>query len=103
MFGRRKSASHEQRIENPLLFAVRSKDPNGPMTVHIDPSQVANGHEAGLILADFAAHFAKALTMTGTAESEAVAISEIRALFDAELDAPTMPVRGGINSTPEDN
>ena len=96
MFGRKKQDTQPRRIDNPLMCAIRSKDPNGPMTTHIDVSQIANRAEAGIILADFAGHLAKAQAFGGKAESEAKAMFDIRSLFDAELDSPTTAVVGGI-------
>ncbi len=97
MFGRKKSSvSGPVRIDNPLLVAVRDSDPDGPMTVRIDVAQISNAHEAGLILADFAKHFAKALTATGKAASEEAAMTELRWMFDAEMNQPTDGAQGGV-------
>jgi hypothetical protein len=96
MFGRKKAEAGITRIDNPLLVAIRAADPGGPMTVHIDASQVNSGPEAGIILADIATHFAKALAFAGKAESEARALADIRSLLDAELDSPTTQVAGHL-------
>jgi len=91
-FGRKKKV----RIEQPLLIAMRDQDPNGPMAVHIDPSQLGSAQEAGLVLADFAKHFSNALAEYDLAESPEQAMEQIRLLFDAELDNPTQDAEGGL-------
>ena len=49
----------------------------------------------GTILADAARHIAAALSVEGP-DTETVLVHNIRARFNAELDAPTSTVRGGF-------
>lgn len=74
-------------ISDPMLIAQKTKD--GGMTVMLDPIQVGSAAAGGLILADIARHFSRALVASGLEKSEAAAIGEMRRLFMAEMDHPT--------------
>jgi Domain of unknown function (DUF5076) len=91
-------ASNPSVPEPPFFMAFRSHNPNGPVTVHIDPARIENADVAGIMLADFAKHMARALRMTGTSRNEQQTLRAIRAMFDAELDRPTQDVSGRLKS-----
>jgi hypothetical protein len=93
LFGKRAPAHGESEI-SPFLVAWRTE--NGGMTVKLDPSRIQSTGAAGIILADIARHFARALTQYGAASSEQRAVNEILRLFDAEMDRPTDSGTGSI-------
>ncbi len=96
LFGRKRT---EQPVKTePFFVAYRDDDPNGPMTVTIDPDQVESASHAGLMLADFARHFARAMSQAGKSESEGQALQDVVKLFNAEIDHPTGPVDGAIRN-----
>lgn len=84
------------RIENPILIIMRNNTSDESCTFHIHPELISNASEAGLIFADAAKHMANALVQTGKATDTEEALSQIRALFDAELDTPTQQADGQI-------
>ncbi|PWE17212.1 DUF5076 domain-containing protein [Marinicauda salina] len=86
-------AEHE---DVPFFVAFRTAEAG--MTVHIDVDQVENGASAGIMLADFARHFASALAQTGKAAGPDAALEEILELFGAEIDNPTDTVEGSIRN-----
>ena len=93
MFGKRKLP--EQEVQNaPFLVAWRSED--GGMTVKLDPGRIGSTGAAGIMLADIARHFSRALTQYGAARSEARATEEILEMFRAEMDSPTDLGSGSI-------
>ncbi len=97
MFFKKKAAATPQ--ENaPFFAAYRDADPNGPLTVHIDPGQIESPAHGGLMLADFAQHMSRAMAQTGKADSEDAALDAIVKLFQAEIERPTGPVHGSIQN-----
>ena len=84
----------EKRLVDPMLVAVLNK--GGGMDVHLDPVQIGSAAKAGIILADFARHFARALAASRLEASEDAALAGIMALFHAELDRPTDLGEGGL-------
>lgn len=93
LFGKRKPTQGEIDA-SPFLVAWRTEE--GGMTVQLDPSRIESTGTAGIILADIARHFARALTQYGAAPSEERATSEILQLFDAEMERPTDLGTGSI-------
>jgi len=93
MFGRKKEK--EVKIENPLLISLMQND---ELVVHLDPSQVGNPSQGGVVLADIAIHFSRALVGIGAASGEDEALDEIKRVFNAELDNPQGNAEGGIVS-----
>ena len=93
LFGKRKPTQKEIEV-SPFLVAWRNQD--GGMTVQLDPSRIESTGAAGIMLADIARHFARALTQYGAAPSEERATTEILQLFDAEMDRPTDLGTGSI-------
>lgn len=89
----------KQVLHNPFFIALRDSDPNGPMEVRIDPSQVNDATEAGIILADFAKHFARALHQTEKAPSEGEALTTIQSFFNEEILNSTQNPDGGIQQS----
>ena len=89
MFGKRKpvSEAHGLPADGPFLVAYRTED--GGMTVKLDPARVRSAGAAGIMLADLARHFARALTQYGAERSEDDAIDQMLAMFKAEMDSPT--------------
>lgn len=83
-----------RKITDPMLIALKTKE--GGMTVTLDPSQIGSGAAGGLILADLARHFARALAAARLEASEDAALAEILRLFQAEIDHPTDPGEGSI-------
>ncbi len=96
LFGRKRT--EQPAKTEPFFIAYRDEDPNGPITVSIDPEQVESAPHAGLMLADFARHFARAMSQVGKAESEVHALRDVVKLFNAEIDHPTGPVDGSIRN-----
>jgi hypothetical protein len=93
LFGKR-VPTQEGSDASPFLVAWRTED--GGMTVQLDPSRIKSTGAAGIMLADIARHFARALTQYGAASSEERATTEILRLFDAEMDRPADPGIGLI-------
>ncbi|XBQ15662.1 MAG: DUF5076 domain-containing protein [Oceanicaulis sp.] len=80
----------------PFFLAFRTKD--GEIGVQLDPEAMEGPGHAGVLLADFARHFAMAFAQTGKASSPDAALDEILDLFEAELENPTDAPRGGISN-----
>ena len=97
MFFKKKTADSGRGAE-PFFVAYRDADPNGAVTVQIDPDLIESPAHGGLMLADFARHMARAMSQTGKAESEAQALDTILNLFQAELDNPTCPIQGSMQN-----
>jgi hypothetical protein len=95
LFGKRKPASSDQNLNNsPFLVAYRGED--GGMVVKLDPARVGSAGAAGIMLADFMRHFARALTQYGVARSEEDATAEMLSIFKAEVESPTDLGSGSI-------
>lgn len=90
MFGRKKAT----RLDNPLLLAFF--DEENALNVRIDADQLQEAGWAGIILADLEQHFANALAAAGKAASPEVALTEIRAIYAAEIANPTDTPTGGL-------
>lgn len=93
MFGRKKEK--EVKIENPLLIAIMQND---ELVVHLDPSQIGNPSQGGVVLADIAIHFSRALTSIDAASDEGEALNEIKRVFNAELEKSQGNAEGGLVS-----
>ena len=93
MFGKRKPTEQEIN-QSPFLVAWRTED--GGMTVKLDPARIKSTGAAGIMLADFVRHFARALTEFGATPSEAQATAEMLRMFNAEMDSPTDLGSGSI-------
>jgi hypothetical protein len=95
VFGKRKPAPSGQDVNNsPFLVAYHGED--GGMVVNIDPARVGSAGAAGIMLADFMQHFARALTQYGAARSEEEATADMLAVFKAEVESPTDLGSGSI-------
>ncbi|MEM9971123.1 MAG: DUF5076 domain-containing protein [Pseudomonadota bacterium] len=92
MFWKKKEA--EISIENPMLIAMRVENATGTLAVHLDPQQLGNPAESGVMLADIARHMAGALASTSFDGSEEEAFEQILKIFNAEAKSPTQPVAG---------
>ncbi|HTV71585.1 MAG TPA: DUF5076 domain-containing protein [Rhizobiaceae bacterium] len=93
LFGKRKPVQTETDT-SPFMMAWRTED--GGMTVKLDPARVGSAGAAGIMLADFTRHFARALTQYGATKSEEEATAEMLRLFNAEMDSPTDIGSGSI-------
>ena len=82
------------RIVDPMLIAQKTKE--GGVNVHLDPAQIGSGAAGGIILADLARHFARALAAARLERSEDHALGEILRLFQAEIERPTDMGEGGL-------
>lgn len=82
------------KIVDPMLIAQRNRD--GGMSVRLDPTQIGSAATGGLILADLARHFARALAAARLEPSESRALGEILRLFEAEIERPTDLGEGGL-------
>ena len=69
---------------------------DGGMRVSLNANMIASAGAGGLILADLARHFARALSQVGLADSEDEALNEICQLFAAEMNNPTDLGEGSI-------
>jgi hypothetical protein len=95
VFGKRKPAPSGKDVNNsPFLVAYHGED--GGMVVNIDPARVGSAGAAGIMLADFMRHFARALTQYGAARSEEEATADMLAIFKAEVESPTDLGSGSI-------
>jgi hypothetical protein len=95
MFGKRKPAPSGHDVNNsPFLVAYRGED--GGMAVKLDPARVGSAGAAGIMLADFMRHFARALTQYGAARSEEEATADMLTIFKAEVESPTDIGSGSI-------
>ena len=90
MFGR--------KAPEPFFAAWRDEDPNGPVTVKIDPDQIESPGHAGIMMADWMRHLSRAFSQTGKAESEDTALAEMVALLEAELNNPTDEIQGSVEN-----
>ena len=82
------------RIVDPMLIAQKTKE--GGMSVRLDPAQIGSGAAGGIILADLARHFARALAASRLERSEDHALAEILRLFQAEIERPTDTGEGAL-------
>ncbi len=82
------------RIVDPMLIAQKTKE--GGVNVHLDPAQIGSGAAGGIILADLARNFARALAAARLERSEDHALGEILRLFQAEIERPTDMGEGGL-------
>lgn len=78
----------------PFFVAFRTRD--GEIGVQLDIEALEGPEHAGVLLADFARHFAMAFAQTGKASSPDAALDEMLDLMEAELENPTDTPRGGI-------
>lgn len=85
-----------RRKETPFFAAFRDADPNGPVTVHIDPDRIESPDHAGLMMADFARHLSRAMAQSGKADDEREALMRLLVMFEAELRNPTDEIVGGV-------
>lgn len=84
------------RIVDPMLIAQKTRE--GGMSVRLDPAQIGSAAMGGLILADLARHFARALAAARLEPSEDQALGEILRLFEAEIERPTDLGEGGLTN-----
>lgn len=80
----------------PFFVAFRTKD--GEIGVQLDIEALESAEHAGVLLADFARHFAMAFAQTGQASSPDAALDEMLDLMEAELENPTDTPRGGVTN-----
>ena len=80
----------------PFFVAFRTKD--GEIGVQLDIEALEAPAHAGVLLADFARHFAMAFAQTGKASSPDAALDELLDLMEDELENPTDTPRGGISN-----
>ena len=81
------------------FFAVwRDAEADGPMTVNIDPAQIESPGHAGIMVADWMRHLARALSQTGKAENERAALEQMISLLEAELNSPTDEIQGSVGN-----
>jgi len=80
----------------PFFVVFRTKD--GEVGVQLDIEALESAEHAGVLLADFARHFAMAFAQTGKASSPDAALDEMLDLMEAELENPTDTPRGGITN-----
>ncbi len=90
LFGAKKPA--------PFFAAWRDAETDGPMTVNIDPDQIESPAHAGIMIADWMHHIARAMAQTGKAEGEQAAMNQMIALLEAELNDPTDEIEGSIET-----
>lgn len=76
-------------------FFLASIDAEGGMTVRIDIDQIEGPAHAGIMLADFTQHLARALTQAGKSPDPAQAIQDMLELYAAEMSNPTDTVEEG--------
>lgn len=91
-----KKKSEQMQINNPMLIALRVEDTQGTLAVHLDPDQLGNPAESGVMLADIGRHMARALAQGDGSTSEADAFATLVKIFNAEAKSPTQPVQGGL-------
>jgi len=89
-----KKKSQDVNLENPMLVAFRVENKEGTLSVHLDPAQLGNPAEAGIMLADIGRHMAHSLAGTSYQGSEEDAFHQIVNIFNAETNAPTQPFKG---------
>ncbi|MEM6620247.1 MAG: DUF5076 domain-containing protein [Pseudomonadota bacterium] len=94
MFWKRKPQGLQ--IENPMLIAQRTENAQETLSVYLSAEQLGNPSEAGVMLADIARHMARALADTSYEGTEEDALRQIAKLFNAELQSPTQPIKGGM-------
>ncbi|MEL7299438.1 MAG: DUF5076 domain-containing protein [Pseudomonadota bacterium] len=82
-------------IQNPMLIALRVENAQETVSVHLDPEQLVNPGEAGVMHADIGRHMARALAQTSFDGSEEEAFHQIANIFNAEANAPTQPLKRG--------
>ncbi len=82
----------------PFFAAWRDPETDGPMTVNIDPDQIESPGHAGIMVADWMRHLARAMAQTGKAESEQAALEQMVSLLEAELNNPTDEIQGSIGN-----
>lgn len=82
----------------PFFAAWRDAETDGPMTVSIDVGQIESPAHAGIIIADWMRHLARALARSGKAESEDAALEQMIPLLQAELENPTDEIAGSIEN-----
>jgi hypothetical protein len=80
----------------PFFVAFRTKD--GEIGVQLDIEALEAPEHAGVLLADFARHFAMAFAQSGKASSPDAALDEMLDLMEDELENPTDTPRGGISN-----
>ncbi len=80
--------------KKPLFTATMEND--GGMEVRIDHTQIERPEYAGLMLADFAGHFANAMHQSGKADSAEAAMATMLEWFLKELQNPTDTPEGEI-------
>lgn len=90
-----KKKTEDVNIQNPMLVAFRVENAEGTLSIHLDPEQLGNPGEAGVMLADIGRHMAHALANSSYQGSEEEAFNQIVNIFNAETNAPTQPFRGG--------
>jgi len=90
MFWKKKPAAD---IQNPMLIAFKVQDGESTLAVHLDPDQLVNPSESGLMLADIGRHMARSLVNAGYQGSEDQAFNQIITIFNAEASAPTKPIK----------
>ncbi len=88
--------SPEGPPEDAYPFFVAFRTPEGEIGVQLAAEALESPEHAGVLLADFARHFALALTQLDKASSPDAALDEMLDLFEAELNNPTDTPRGGI-------
>ena len=82
----------------PFFAAWRDAETDGPMTVSIDAEQIESPAHAGIMIADWMRHLARALAQSGKAESEDAALDQMIPLLQAELENPTDEIEGSIEN-----
>jgi hypothetical protein len=82
------------KIKNPMLIAFMTDDRR--IQVRLDPKKIGSAAAGGIILADLARHFARALPAAGLARSEDEALKAIWEIFEVEMKNPTDLGEGSI-------
>ena len=95
MFWKKKE---QTQIQEPMLIALRVEDAESTLAVHVDPVQLKNPSEAGLMLADIGRHMAQSLANAGYEGTEEQAFNQIITIFNAEANSPTKPIAAPINA-----
>ncbi|MEM0924026.1 MAG: DUF5076 domain-containing protein [Pseudomonadota bacterium] len=71
-------------------------DPRDGLEVRINTDVFSEAGAAGVMLADFAQHMAKALAQSGKADTAESALHEMLDIFVNELEDPTDAPEGGM-------
>ena len=79
----------------PFFAAWRDAETDA-ITVNIDPAPIESPGHAGIMVADWMRHLARALAQASKAESEEAALEQMVSLLEAELRAPTERIEGSI-------